>query len=213
MDISPGHAHEHTLLISIKGRGLYKSLDGGKSFEETGHTLIRNNHAIELLAYSSEFPKDNIIFAASDENLFRSSDGGDSWTQIQRPARYEDSRDVIHYEGRWVQAEDAEYSATTVHYTETKGAKASFDFFGCGIRWIAARSPQGGTANVYIDDSLADSVELHSERPEPMSEVYSRTDLSCAPHRIVIELDEDKNQRSAGQQRITLDAFDVLPLH
>jgi len=212
MDISPGHAHDHTLLLSIKGRGLYKSIDGGKSFIETGHTLIRHNHAIELIAYSSEFPKDNIIFAASDENLFRSSDGGDNWTPIQRPARYEDSRDIIHYEGRWIQEENNGYSATTVHYSETKGARATLDFFGCGIRWIAARSPQGGIANVYIDESLADSVELHSERPEPMSEVYSRTDLSCAPHSIMIELDEDKNEQSPGR-RITLDAFDVLPPH
>jgi len=212
MDISPGYVYDHTLLITIKGRGLYKSLDGGKSFIEADHTLIRNNHAIELIAYSSEFPKDNTIFAASDENLFRSTDGGGSWTLIQRPVRYEDSRDVIHYEGHWIQAESNEYSATTVHYSETKGARATLNFFGCGIRWIAARSPQGGIANVYIDDTLADSVELYSERPEPMSEVYSRTGLSCDPHHIVIELGEGKNAHSSGQ-RITLDAFDVLPLN
>lgn len=201
--ISPGYVNDHTLLVSMKGRGLYKSFDGGKSFIETDHTLIRNNHAIELIAYSSDFPNDNTIFAASDENLFRSTDGGDNWTLVQRPVRYE---------GHWMQAESIEYSATSVHYSETKGAKATLDIFGCGIRWVAARSPQGGIANVYIDDTMADSVELYSERPEPMSEIFSRTDLSCDPHRIVIELDERKNGHSSGQ-RITLDAFDVLPVN
>jgi photosystem II stability/assembly factor-like uncharacterized protein len=211
MSISPSYSIDHTLLISLKGHGLYMSIDSAQSFFDVGKSLIRNNHSIELLAFYSGLSQNNTIYAASDEALFRSTDAGDSWTLLQRPVRYEDRRDVIHYDGSWAQVERSEFSASTVHYSETKGAKATLDFFGCGIRWIATKSPQGGTANVFIDNSFIESVDLHSEQFKPVSDVFTRTGLSCQPHTITITVGEGKN-RDPSVQRVSLDAFDVLPL-
>lgn len=210
MGLSPNYVNDRTLLISLKGHGLYKSVDGGQTFFEMGKTLIKNNHSIELIEFSSDFSQNDTIYAASNEDLFQSSDRGNSWTLIQRPVRYEDYRNIIHYEGNWVQTESSQYSASTIHYSETKGNKATLAFVGCGIRWIARKSPESGTANVYIDNLLIDSVDLYSKQLEPMTDVFSRTGLRCNPHTITIEVSEGKTGNlSAGQ--VAIDAFDVLP--
>ena len=199
-------------MISVKGRGLFKSVDGGESFSDVGNSLLKGNHSIERIAFSNASTHSNWVYAASDEALFRSADLGDSWTLIQRPVRYEDTRDTIHYEGNWTRVDDTRYSASTAHYSETKSATATLDFFGCGIRWIATKSPEGGTANVYIDNSFIESVDLYSEQFEPVADVFSRTGLSCQPHTITISVGEGKNSNQSVQG-VSLDAFDVLPLH
>ena len=210
--ISPDYVKDSTLLVSIKGRGLYKSLNGGKSFVETSKALIKNQHSIEWIAFSNKFSENRTIFAASEKTLFQSSDQGNSWTMIQRPSRYEDRRDIIRFEGNWVKEENSEFSASTVRYSVTKGDKATLDFSGCGIRWIASKSPYGGIANVYLDNLIVGSVDLHSEQLEPMSDVFSRTGLPCSPHTITIEVGE-RNSEQLPTGRVVIDAFDVLPVN
>ena len=56
------------------------------------------------------------------------------------------------------------------------------------------------------DDSLVDSIELRSERTEPISQEYSRTGLLYAPHRIVIEPNENKSEHT-HDRRVTLGVF------
>ena len=130
MSLSPNYVNDHTLLISLKSHGLYKSLDGGQNFFEAGGTSIKNNYSITLIAFSSGYSQNNTIYAASDEALFLSTDRSNSWTLIQRPVRYEDIRDVMRYEGSWMQTENTEYSASTINYSVIKGDKEELDFVG-----------------------------------------------------------------------------------
>jgi hypothetical protein len=76
---------------------------------------------------------------------------------------------------------------------------------------LATKSPQGGTGNIYIDNVLADSIDLHSEHSEPMSEVFSRSGLSCGPHSVSLEVAAAQSGHARGQ-RVVFDAFDVLPV-
>ena len=207
--ISPDYEHDSTILISLKGYGLYMSVDRGQSLSSIAGSLIRDNHSIEQIEFSPDFAQDHTIYAASNRNLFLSTDGGDNWNTIKRPARYEDNRDVVRYDGNWNQEEDAGYSASTVHYSEASGARATLDFSGCGVKWIAAKSPLGGIANVYLDGSVVDSVNLYSSQAEPMSVSFSRTELTCGPHTITVEVKEREDDVATGK-RITIDAFDVL---
>ncbi len=86
----------------------------------------------------------------------------------------------------------------------------SLDFFDCGVRWIATKSPQGGMANVFIDGSAAGSIDLSADQQQPMSVVFSTTGLTCSPHSISVEVNAREATSSAGQ-RVTFDAFDVPP--
>ncbi|MDT8388508.1 MAG: hypothetical protein RQ736_13445 [Thiogranum sp.] len=207
--LSPDYGKDRTLLVSVKGHGLYRSSDGGETFSEIGHALREDNALIELLAYSSELAEDGMVYAASDEELYVSTDRGDNWTQIPRPVRYEDMRPELRYTGEWTSVEGDDYSASTVQYAVKPGARASLDFNGCGIRWISTRSPQGGKAKVFINGSLASSVDLHSPTREPMTDVFSETGLPCGSHSIAVEVDADAG--APAQAQVVLDAFDVLP--
>lgn len=66
--------------------------------------------------------------------------------------------------------------------------------------------PKDSTPFAASDDALADSIDLRSERTEPISQEYSRTGLLCAPYRIVIKPDENKSEHS-HDRRVTLDVL------
>ncbi len=208
--VAPGDKDDKMILVSLKGRGLFRSMDSGASFVQIGNTLIDNNQSIELIEFSNNFTQDKAIYAASDQDLFLSSDSGDSWTRISRPVRYEDRRSVIKYTGEWESINNDEFSASSVHYSETPGDKAKLNFAGCGVRWLATRSPEGGTVDVYIDSSLVGSVELYSDTVETMAEVFAKHDLECTAHTISIELSAAES-RHPRKGRVVLDAFDILP--
>ncbi|GEM_PF-794604 len=205
--LSPDYVNDRTMLVSLKGRGLYRTVDGGKHFSQIGKALIENNHSITRMAFASQYASNRAIYAASSQNLFRSDNGGDNWTLLQRPARYEDQRDVIHYTGHWNERRGKDYSATSIHYTDESGAAVSLDFYGCGVRWIASKSAEGGKARVYIDGTLAATVDLAADTTQDMAVAFARTGLTCGPHSIRVEAGTGADK--AG--RVTFDAFDVLP--
>lgn len=210
MAISPNYEHDETLIISIRGRGLFKTDDGGITFTKTGSGLIRNNHAIEYLAFSGSYAADHVIYAASDEELFVSADGGNTWELIPRPVRYEDMREVVRFEGEWRTAESDDSSAGSVSYSDVARDKAILNFVGTGVSLISTKSNDQGIARVYIDGNYVDEVDQFSDTRQAMVASYSITGLPYGPHTIVVEVTGTKNPRSAGY-RIEVDAFDIAP--
>ncbi len=206
--LSPDYANDATLLVSLKGLGMYKSADGGKSFVETGRNLIQSNNSIEHIAFSHDFAVDSTIYAASDQNLYLSNDLGENWVKLQRPVRYENHRDVIKYKGNWISETSPTTSTSSVHYSMTEGDQANLAFNGCGIRWIATQSSVGGMANVYIDNSFVTTVDLYTNEIKPMSSVFNKPDLTCGAHKISIEVIKRKDKKPGN--RVELDAFDVV---
>ena len=102
--ISPNYKSDQTLLISVKGTGLFKSIDGGDSFFRIGETLIDNNH---LLANMNHFPPtatrirfspaytlDNTIYGTSGIAFFRSTDAGQTWETVAIPIYEENSNSI-----------------------------------------------------------------------------------------------------------------------
>ena len=74
---------------------------------------------------------------------------------------------------------------------------------------MAIKSPTGGKADVYLDGSVVESVDLHSSQTEPVSVVFSSTGLSCGPHTITVEVKGQADDHTTGK-RVTIDAFDIL---
>jgi photosystem II stability/assembly factor-like uncharacterized protein len=91
--LSPEYTHDHTMLVSIRGRGLFKSTDGGTTFRAVGTDLIANN--VELanfyhytsppIVFSPTYATDHTVFGFAEEAVYKSEDGGDSWTEIDVP--------------------------------------------------------------------------------------------------------------------------------
>ena len=95
--LSPDFKSDSTLMVSVRGRGLFKSIDGGKTFTEVGQDLIKNNHLLSnmygfpLVAasmpikFSPAYAQDQTIYGYAESQLFKSSDGGNTWSAITIP--------------------------------------------------------------------------------------------------------------------------------
>jgi photosystem II stability/assembly factor-like uncharacterized protein len=102
--VSPDFKNDHTLLISVRGKGLFKSVDRGDSFRTVGASLIANNHVFglwddfpvatsSLIRFSADYAIDKTIYGCSSDWLFRSRDGGESWSAILQHNRLKPSVD------------------------------------------------------------------------------------------------------------------------
>lgn len=91
--VSPAFADDATLLITVRGRGLFQSLDGGATFASISPGLLDDQHlltpafrsAASPVAFSPAYAEDGTIFGISGVNVFRSTDRGASWTTIDVP--------------------------------------------------------------------------------------------------------------------------------
>ena len=208
--ISPNFKTDQTLIVSIRGVGLFKSDNGGTTFSQIGSELIRNNYSIELIEFSEPFLVDNTIYGASDEEIFQSLDGGNTWKLLKRPVRYENHREVVYYTGNWDILKDDAYSASSICSSNIPNDKATLFFVGTGVSWIGTMADDQGIARVYIDGKhMADIDQFNSTR-RSLVKLYSIADLPYGPHITTVEISNKKNPKSSGY-RIEIDAFDILP--
>ncbi|MCH7944110.1 MAG: hypothetical protein IIB67_12895 [Proteobacteria bacterium] len=126
MGISPEYGSDQTILVSVKGGGHYLSTDAGQSFEATGENLLQANVEFNFIRFSPSFETDNIIYGASDWELWISRDKGVTWTKIQRPIRYEDRRGgnpgPVWFSGDWIREIGSQFSASTHTVADRQGA-------------------------------------------------------------------------------------------
>lgn len=200
--VAPDFASSGSLLVSVKGAGLFMSNDRGRTFKAIASKLIDENASIDYLEFSPNFADDHSIVAASDETLFVSSDKGASWGEITRPVRYEDMRDVVVFDGKWKRQNDEDFSARTQTSSAVKGDTVTLHFIGGGIRWLGSTGPDCGSAQVLIDGVRVSTVSCRADKAGHMRDVFTQNGLTPGPHTIVVRV-------LSGN--IAIDAFDVLP--
>lgn len=208
--LSPAFKVDKTLLIAVKGKGLFKSHDGGDTFFPLADDLIRNNHVMKYIRFSNRYAVDKTIYAASYEELFRSTDEGFSWELLQRPIRYENHRENILYDGNWKIENGENFSATKISYATSDKAGARLSFVGTGVSWIGTTSGDQGKAQVYIDGTFMSEVDQYKKKQAKMVNLYSVKNLPFGPHEIEIKAMTQRNKDSKGN-RIGIDAFDINP--
>ena len=84
-----------------------------------------------------------------------------------------------------------------------------FGFVGGGIRWLGSRGAEYGSAEVYVDDQLVDTVTSHSSKLENMQELFVSEELEFGAH--TVEVRSVPEQTEDGSVIISVDGFDVLP--
>jgi photosystem II stability/assembly factor-like uncharacterized protein len=210
LGISPNFQSDNTVFVSVRGKGLLKSENGGLSFQKIAAELLRANHAIEFIEFSPNYTQDRTIYAASDEALFKSTDGGIHWEIVKRPVRYENHREIFQYSGKWAIEKKDDYSASTISVSDDNSAKATLNFVGRGVVLIGPKIRNLGIAKIFIDGKFIADVDQFSDHPVSMTELYTIEELSFGFHTITFKSNGTKNPAS-NSTRIAIDAIDVLP--
>ena len=205
--LSPNFANDQTLFIGTLQQGLMKSTDGGQTL--TTITAIPG-YFVSAVAISPSYSQDQTVFAASYLGLYKSTDGGVTWTYTAEPARQEEQRQFgtgafysIIYTGTWNIVSDQAASTVQLASTTQSGATATLLFLGSGARWIGMKSPTGGTAQVLLDGTLSQTVNLQASSTEEQQTLWVKRDLACAPHTVTI------NATPGAGLSVNLDALDV----
>ena len=79
--ISPNYQSDRTFLISVRGKGLFKTIDKGENFTKIGD----NYKNIKFINFSPSYASDQTIWIASKPEVFKSTNGGNSWEIIALP--------------------------------------------------------------------------------------------------------------------------------
>jgi hypothetical protein len=124
--------------------------------------------------------------------------------------RYENNRDVVHFDGDWKIQKNVNYSAGKISVSNIPKDKATLNFVGTGVSWIATKSKEQGIANIFIDGKFFGQVDQYSNTRKKITELISVKEMPYGPHSIIVEVSNSKNKESKGY-RIEIDAFDVLP--
>ena len=207
--ISPNYREDGNVLVSIKGRGLFKSADRGKHFFHIGSQTLSKDYQFQSLVFSPDYKIDETIYGAAQGELLQSSDAGNSWFILPRPLRYEDKNPAIQYEGQWKRVRDENSSATTVTVSNHPQDRATLYFFGTGITLRAKLSGGQDSITIYLDGERKE-VEGFSKVADGIVNAFSISGLVLKPHTITVELNGSKNEYEADQ-RIEIDYFDILP--
>lgn len=91
--ISPDYKNDQTLLVSIMGKGLFKSINGGENFTNIGDNSLafaRMNNVPSSgipIHFSPNYAEDKTIFGfgSAKTEVFKSTDGGQTWEVITIP--------------------------------------------------------------------------------------------------------------------------------
>ncbi len=208
---SPDFASDRTMLVSVRGQGLFRSVDAGLSWQQAGVGAEGFRYDMQKVKFSPDFAVDGIVFGFGHDRLYRSLDRGVSFQPFDLPfTRYEESHlQAVMYGGSWRRVNYGDASGTSFRAAATSGHEVSMTFVGTGIRWIGARANTLGTADVYLDGVLVATVDQYSDEVALRQVNYAVEDLPSMPHELKIVVRGERNSASQSNW-IVIDAFDVM---
>ncbi len=119
----------------------------------------------------------------------------------------DNSNDIV-YSGLWTYLNnDSMFFSNDEHYANDTSAFAELTFTGTKVSWIGATSFNLGKADVYIDGSLAQTVDLYSSILQPQKVLFTVDGLEKGVHTIKIMPNGSKNDL-ATDYYVTIDAFE-----
>ncbi|MEM9807508.1 MAG: glycosyl hydrolase [Cyanobacteria bacterium P01_D01_bin.56] len=91
--LSPNYADDGTVMVSLRGKGLYKSTDGGGSFAPIGDASLAFSRMYKVpcagrpIKFSPNYAEDNTIFGfgTASTDVYRSTNGGNTWEILEAP--------------------------------------------------------------------------------------------------------------------------------
>ena len=125
-------------------------------------------------------------------------------------SRIEETSAAVAFVGPWMQGYAGGYSWSggTAALGSSASQRATLSFNGTGVRWIGFRGPQTGVANVYLDGTLAGTVDAYAATEAVQAVLFTANWPASAPHTLEIEVTHTKNAASSDYF-VVVDAFDL----
>jgi hypothetical protein len=121
--------------------------------------------------------------------------------------RVEQSSPAVTWSGSWNVNKGTFNSGGSAKLAMRAGARATFTFTGTKVSWIAYRDEWSGIARVYIDGTLAATVDTYLHPVQAKTVAYTSSTLPNGTHTIAIEAAGTKDSTSGGSW-VWVDAFD-----
>ncbi len=122
---------------------------------------------------------------------------------VLRPTIIPEGSSKIRYSGRWSTRSRDDALGGKLRTTTTIGGSATLRFTGTGVAWVAPRSPNGDSVDVFIDGRKVKTAHLVASSYQPRRVVFSTAWARAGTHTIRIV------HRYSGHE-LPLDAFIVL---
>jgi len=141
---------------AIRGNGIWKSTDGGTTWNQLGSTTGANYYYVQKMVVSAT----GEVYAATRNGLFKSSNGGTSWTKVlgagtgsvtDRMSDVEIASDGTIYAGAGIFTTDGIYKSSTGNAgTWTKLNTGANSFPTAGIQRIEIACAPSNPATLYV---------------------------------------------------------------
>ncbi|MGH2413857.1 MAG: WD40/YVTN/BNR-like repeat-containing protein, partial [Microcystaceae cyanobacterium] len=101
--ISPNYKNDQTFIVSVKGKGLYKTTDEGKTFIKIGNDAIALARITDLpsasipIQFSPSYATDKTLygFGSAKKEIYKSTDSGNTWETITIPRNENNKYDFL----------------------------------------------------------------------------------------------------------------------
>jgi len=123
--------------------------------------------------------------------------------------RVEENHPALQFTGRWYPGANPALSGGTALLAMEAGSRATINFNGTGVSWMAYRDEWSGIARVYVDGELKTTIDTYLSSSQTRAVLYSIGGLGSGSHALTIEATGTRNQSSKGAW-IWVDAFDVV---
>ena len=201
-------ASNNTMVLATHAHGVYESTDRGQSWRALSPA---GPHGGESLAIAPDYPLTPTIFLGTWEGIVRSTNRGQSWTLSSDVEIYDDARkEPWLWRGVWRRyAELPDVVNQGVTYARRAGSTISLPFVGRGMRLIGVEGPQGGRANVYVDDVLWEVVDAYAPQLRSQVLLSEAFDLRNGYHKVDIVVLGEADPR-ATDTVVAIDAVEVV---
>lgn len=124
------------------------------------------------------------------------------------PRRIEESDPSVTYAGTWIAQFRSDLSGGSVVESSDANGTATLTFTGTGVKWIGFKGPWAGIAEVYLDGTLAATVDTYAPTEQAQVVLYSVSGLPAGTHTLRIGVTGTWSPSSSSAW-IVVDAFDV----
>jgi hypothetical protein len=201
MAFSPAYASDHTIFFGTLQQGLLKSTDGGQTVQATG---LAYAFAMNVLL-SPNYHADQTVFVNTYQGIYKSADGGATWSYMFNPARMEQDRaGNIKTTGTWAKLSNSSFSTSAALQTATAQSTVTITFTGSSVRFIGSKGPGEGAAAFTLDGVPQGTVTLTASKAQAQQLLWQTANLPCVPHTLTVTA----VTTASGKTGVLFDALD-----